>query len=59
MKLIQKLTLLSLTIAMASFALPANLYAQDGALAIEEIIVTSRKREETRSEEHTSELQTL
>lgn len=47
MKLIQKLTLLSLTIAMASFALPANLYAQDGALAIEEIIVTSRKREET------------
>ena len=47
MKLIQKLTLLSLTIAMVSFALPANIYAQDGALAIEEIIVTSRKREET------------
>ena len=47
MKLIQKLTLLSLTIAMVSFALPANVYAQDGALAIEEIIVTSRKREET------------
>jgi iron complex outermembrane receptor protein len=32
---------------MVSFALPANVYAQDGALAIEEIIVTSRKREET------------
>jgi iron complex outermembrane receptor protein len=32
---------------MVSFALPANIYAQDGALAIEEIIVTSRKREET------------
>ena len=47
MKLIQKLTLLSLTIAMVTFALPANIYAQDGALAIEEIIVTSRKREET------------
>ena len=47
MKLIQKLTLLTLTIAMVSFALPANIYAQDGALAIEEIIVTSRKREET------------
>ena len=47
MKLIQKLTLLSLTIAMVSFALPANIYAQDGALVLEEIIVTSRKREET------------
>jgi len=32
---------------MVSFALPVNVYAQDGALAIEEIIVTSRKREET------------
>jgi len=47
MKLIQKLTTLSLTIAMVSFALPSNLYAQDGILAIEEITVTSRKREET------------
>jgi len=47
MKLIHKLTVLSLMIAMVSFALPTNLYAQDGALAIEEIIVTSRKREET------------
>jgi len=47
MKLIQKLTTLSLTIAMVSFALPSNLYAQDGILAIEEIVVTSRKREET------------
>ena len=47
MKLIHKLTVLSLTIAMVSFALPTNLYAQDGALAIEEIIVTSRKREES------------
>ena len=47
MKLIHKLTTLSLTIAMMSFALPANIYAQDGILAIEEIIVTSRKREET------------
>jgi iron complex outermembrane receptor protein len=32
---------------MVSFALPSNLYAQDGILAIEEITVTSRKREET------------
>ena len=47
MKLIHKLTVLSLMIAMVSFALPTNLYAQDGALAIEEIIVTSRKREES------------
>jgi len=47
MKLIHKLTTLSLTIAMMSFALPSNIYAQDGILAIEEIIVTSRKREET------------
>jgi len=47
MKLIHKLTLLSITIALVSFALPVNVYAQDGALVIEEIIVTSRKREET------------
>ena len=47
MKLINKLTLLSLMIAIVSFASPSYVFAQDGALAIEEIIVTSRKREET------------
>ena len=47
MKLIHKLTVLSLTIAMVSFALPSSLYAQDGALAIEEITVTARKRDES------------
>jgi len=47
MKLIQKLTVLSLTMAMVSFALPSHLYAQDGALAIEEITITARKREES------------
>ena len=46
MKLIHKLTVLSLTIALVSFALPSNLYAQDG-LALEEITVTARKREES------------
>ena len=47
MKLIHKLTLLSVMVTMVSFALPTNLYAQDGALVIEEITVTSRKREES------------
>ena len=47
MKLIHKLTVLSLTMAMVSFALPSHLYAQDGALAIEEITVTARKKEES------------
>ncbi len=46
MKLMHKLTVLSLTIAMVSFALPSSLYAQDG-LAIEEITVTARKKEES------------
>ena len=46
MKLMHKLTVLSLTIAMLSFALPSSLYAQDG-LAIEEITVTARKKEES------------
>jgi iron complex outermembrane receptor protein len=47
MKLINKLTVLSLTMAMVSFALPSHLYAQDGTLAIEEITVTARKKEES------------
>ena len=47
MKLIHKLTVLSLSIAMVSFALPSSLYAQDGVLAIEEITVTARKKEES------------
>ena len=47
MKLMHKLTVLSLTIAMLSFALPSSLYAQDGLLAIEEITVTARKRDES------------
>ena len=47
MKLIHKLTVLSLSMAMVSFALPPKLYAQDGLLAIEEITVTARKRDES------------
>jgi iron complex outermembrane receptor protein len=47
MKLIQKLTTLSLMMTMVLFTLPASVYAQDGALALEEITVTARKKEES------------